>query len=128
MSLLNISAKLDQYVIQNYSNPLNVNMADVPFDDSNKDTWISIRFNPTGANLIGLDGTSQGRQELSGLYTVRCYANYRKTSLSIADEVKLLLDGLQIDSLYLENGEPTPPIELDGNIWETTLNFRLTES
>lgn len=128
MGLLNISAKLDQYVIQNYSSPANVNMADVPFDDSNKDTWISVRFNPTGANLIGLDGTSQGRQELSGLYTVRCYANYRKTSLSIADEVKALLDGLVLDSIYLDNGIPIPPIELDGDIWETTINFRLSES
>lgn len=128
MGLLNISAKLDQYMIQNYTTPLNINLADVPFDDSDKDSWISVRFNPTGADLIGLDGTTQGRQELSGLYTVRCYAQYRKTSLMVADEVKELLDGLVLDSIYLDNGIPIPPIELDGDIWETTINFRLSEA
>lgn len=122
MGLLDISATLDKYVIDNYSTPDNVSIADATFSEAGKDTWISVRYNPANANLIGLDG-NKGRQELVGVYTVRCYAKYRKTSLFVADEVKTMLDGLVLGSLWLDFGNPTPPVNLDGDIWECTVNF-----
>lgn len=123
MTLNQISGTLDKYVIDNYSDPTSVSIADVAFDDSSKSKWIAPRYNPSFAKLIGLDGSSTGRQELVGTYTVRCYAHYRKSVLSVADEVKEMLDGYVNGGLWLEHGIPEPPINLEGDLWECTLNF-----
>lgn len=127
MSLLNISATLDRYVIENYPEPLNVKLPDMVFDDSEKDEWIAVEFNPVGAELIGLDG-DKGRQEVTAIYTVRCYGEYRKTSIATADTVKSILDGLVIGSIWLDFGVPNPPNELDDGLYETTVNFRVREA
>ena len=98
MKLIEVASNLDKYVVENWIEPLNVNLADVPFDSSSMDKWIRVRYSPSSSNLIGLDG-NKGREELVGIYRVTAYARYRKTSLVVADDVKAMLDGLILNNI-----------------------------
>lgn len=128
MSLKDISVTLDKYMRDNYSVPLNINYSSSTFDSEGKDSWISVGYNPIESEMGAFDGTPQGVEIIHGLYTVRCYGNYKIASLTVADEVKDILIGAELD-FRVSVGSPsiTPPIDLEGDLWETTLNFRVMQ-
>ena len=128
MSLVTIFTTLNQYMLDNYSEPLKINLPDVTFDDTGIDKWISVDFQPTSADSVAFNGTIEGRELIAGVYTVRAYAEYKVVSLVVADEVKGLLRGKQLSNgVHLGNATITPPIDLENNLWETSLTFDVTQ-
>ena len=128
MSLQEISVTLDDFMNDNYSTPANINYSSAVFNSEGKSTWIAVGYNPIESEMGAFNGTAQGVEIINGLYTVRCYGKYKITSLGVADEVKNILIGAELD-FRVSVGSPsiTPPIDLTDGLWETTLNFKVIQ-
>lgn len=127
MSVVTIAGDLNKYVVQNWTEDAEVQLVDSSFTESGDGRYISCLFSPTNRNLIGLDGTNTGRIEYIGIYKVRCYDRYRLNSLDLADKVCTLLDGLELNGMYVELGQIKDPIGIEG-LFETNVSFRVRRS
>ncbi len=125
MSLLTVASTLDKFLIDNYPEKDNISLDDDEFSTDGKDTWISATYIPVNREIIG----TNNRIEDIGLYMIRCYAEYKKPCLGVADTVTSLLDEQYLDNnVFIEVGEVVSCVNLDGNLYEATVNFRVTRS
>ncbi len=125
MSLEIIASELDRHLIDSYPDKNNISLDDNEFSSVGKDTWIAASYLPITREVIG----TNNRIEAIGLYTVRCYAEYRTPCLAVTTTITNIFDEKSIgNNISVEVGEVSEIINLEGNLWEATVNFKVTQS
>lgn len=132
-SSLDIAAELQIYFIQNIADlGLAINQLKISgmnFDDSNVSEWIEINYSPVFNQLIGLNGTTTGRIESTGLISVYCRNEIRMNCYKMADDVSTFLNGkvLPLD-IRVGIGQHNPIVDLESNLFELKVTFEVSQS
>ena len=131
MSAKLISTELKRYFGINWKDTA-INISSDTFNDSGLERWISISYSPIpgGNSTIGMDGTTTGRIENIGLFSVLCYSRKnRDDALALSDEVGLFLNGKILPyDIQVQIGQQQPPINLDGSVEEVIVEFRIIKN
>lgn len=128
MSLAQIAVTTQEYVEANYPDIEDINFEDDQFNDKDKDEWIYCKFIPLDSESESFTGTLAGREKITGTYLVRCYARYNITCLSLMDLVKTMLSNKELDNnIIIHSAKIKPPMNLEDNLYEGELHFRVVQ-
>ena len=126
-SSLEITAELQIYFMNNWTEtPLK--LPDFPFDDTDIPKWISISYAPIVNDIIGCNGTTTGRLNYNGLFSVYCYAESRMDVFKLADSVSTFLNGKQLTkNIRVGIGQHNSVLDLDSNLFELKVLFEVDQ-
>jgi hypothetical protein len=133
VSILETAVTIQRYVVQNIAETgltvSDINVFDDKFDDSNKSKWIALDTYPVANNLIAVNGTVAGVQELLTTVDIYCYNTNKKNTYGLVDDVKSMLENRELDNgVIVRLGTPQPPNKLQNNVWECVVSFSVTQS
>ena len=129
MSAKLISTELKRYFGINWKDTP-INISSDTFNDSGLEQWISISYSPLVNSSISFDGTTTGRVENIGLFSVLCYSRKnRDDALDLSDDIGTFLNGKILPyDIQVQIGQQQTPINLDGSVWEVIIEFRVVKN
>ena len=130
MGILDLSAEAEIYFIDNWTEtPLSsIQFPDRQFKTDGLDKYIELNFAPTLNTLIGVNGTTQGRTEYSGITIVNCYHKTKKLGLDLADKTGEFLNGVELP-LNIRLGTPQyePPLDMGNDFWMIRVTVEINQ-
>lgn len=126
-SSLDITAELQLYFRDNWTEtPLK--LPDFPFDDTGIDKWIAISYAPIINSIIGCNGTTTGRLNYNGLFSVYCYSELRMNTYDLADKVTAFLAGVVLPlNIRVGIAQHGQVHDLDTDLFELQVTFEIDQ-